>query len=197
MAIDALQLEGVPALVWDSNNPVFEVLGVDGILGSNALRDLAITISSRSKTVHFSNQQLPIAAGYQSPMRTDLDGQSTPAIPVRFGDRAPELVLFDSGFEGLCDLSQATSKSVTTSYGVVVRVVRDGAGFFGLNGDAPASSGILLQKVQLGGYMMSSVAASVSGDSRSKIGAELLERGEVTLDYKRGVFGFRPYTPAP
>lgn len=193
IGIDALRLADVPALVVDAGNPLFAALGIDGILGSNALRELCVTISSRRRTVVLTDR--PAAADAATvPMQTDGDLQSTPEIAVSLDGKPAGTFLFDSGFQGLCDLSQATRQQLQTEAALAIRVVQGGASFSGLYGDAPqGGAAVAVGVLGVGGVRVSNLVATASNDTRSKIGAELFQYGDVLLDYRGGRFAVRPY----
>ncbi len=191
ISLGAIRLTGIPALVYEDANPVFEQLGVAGILGSNALAGLSLTFSAQQNAITFTVGSVLPTAGEQ--MSLTEDAQGTPAIPVALAGGTPCFLLFDSGFEGLCDLAPAAARQVTSTTSVAVRLLQSGSGFTSIQGSTSAGETLRLPQLTIAGHTLQNVAASVTGDSRSKIGASLLQLGDVTLDYRTARFLFVPY----
>jgi predicted aspartyl protease len=190
--LGTIQISQIPTLVYDAANPIFSQLEVDGILGSNALAGLTVSFSAQHNTIQFAasaGQSNAIAV----PMQLTEDIQGTPAVYVSLTGGSPQLFLFDTGFEGLCDLAPDVAKKGSAGNSVAVRFLKTGGGYASMHGSATASTTVQIPYLQIAGATLQNVRASVIGDSRSKIGSALLKLGDVTLDYPAGRFSFQPY----
>ena len=190
--LGAIQISQIPTLVYDASNPIFSQMGVDGILGSNALSGLTVSFSAQRNCIQFAvSGSAGNAAG--EPMRLAEDAQGTPVISVILAGGSPQLFLFDTGFEGLCDLAPDLARKGYAGTSVAVRFLKTGGGYTGMHGSAMASEMVHIPYLQIAGTKLQNISASVIGDSRSKIGAALLQLGDVTLNYPAARFSFRPY----
>jgi predicted aspartyl protease len=189
--LSGITVSGTPALVYEDDNPIFKSLRVDGILGSNALQKLIVSVSVRSNTIRFAT------AAPTQPTATVLDysqdAQGSPFINLRVGGNWQRF-LFDSGFEGLADLSDEAMQTLPSAGAVAVRTLHTENGYSGINGGGMMETRhVRLENLQFPEATLLNVDATVTGDSRSKIGAALFQLGDVTLDFEGKSFGFVPY----
>tara|TARA_R110002012_G_scaffold72738_1_gene185768 strand:- start:9785 stop:10969 length:1185 start_codon:yes stop_codon:yes gene_type:complete len=189
-----------PSLVFDfSNDPVFKCYGIDGIIGSNMLRKSVIQLDRRRKVIRLSNKidGLALSNAISIPMEL-MGSQNSPYvwIDLQGTENAQERVLVDTGMDKL----YAPAK---TNYNIlkdkkVFEVVGSsvGAGSVGLFGKGSQEEHfrMILPTFQLGNFTLTDVPSITTNDTDSKIGAELLVYGSMTLDYRRQRFYFQPYT---
>jgi hypothetical protein len=189
-----------PSLVFDfSNDPVFKCYGIDGIIGSNMLRKSVIQLDTKRKVLRLSNKidGLALSNAISTPMEL-VGSQNSPYIWINLKgtENARERVLVDTGMDKL----YAPAK---TNYNIlkdkkVFEVVGSsvGTGSVGLFGKGAREEHfrMILPTLQLGNFTLSDVPSITTNDTDSKIGAELLVYGSMTLDYRRQRFYFQPYT---
>ncbi len=196
LSVSGLKIFGLPALVYEDANPVFAALQVEGILGSNALQQLLVSVSFREKTVRFSSISSTQNAADATALNLSEDLQGSPFIKLSLEGNPGEF-LFDSGFEGLLDLSDKAAEGTAGNTVVAVRALQgEEQQFTGINGGmGRLSKTVFVQNLRFPNATLHNVQATITGDSRSKIGAALFPLGDVTLDYPGRRFSFVPYAP--
>ena len=198
ISIGSLSVSNVPALVINDNNAILNHLGVDGILGSNYLRNMMVKISVRDNRITLTDDinALSLEKAYKEHMYTDKDMQSSPVIRVKIGESVTEELLFDTGFSGFYDL--AAGKFNLFDEHVNVISAEQGKAMQGLIGVEPPveKHKVLIPRYSVGGFEFHNVIAYTSSDDNSKIGAKFLRVADVTLDYINNKFYLQPYPAA-
>ena len=199
VTIPALEIGGVsfknsPAIVNDpASNFLFDCLDIDGIIGSNLLRNSIVQIDSSKKMIMITDQLSRLTLEGLGSLDMSLSrGQSSPYIwiQLRGEGKAREQVLFDTGAQGFYDLS-SNSFQVLDSLKVFSHtesaVGYKGVGLFGV------SNPVMHYRVQvpelgiLGTTFLNVISVSTPA-SKSRIGADLLAHAKVTLDFKNQKF---------
>lgn len=200
LSINGLKVRDVPALVIDDDNVMFKHLQIDGVVGSNFLRDMILRISVRDRKVIFTDDinLLDTVRAYCEHMYTDKDMQSSPVITVHLGQGITEELLFDTGFSGFYDISGRKFPMFNNHEGVSVVGVENDKAMYGMIGVEPPTEKIkvLIPQYNVGGFVFHNVIAYTSSDNNSKIGAKFLRTADVTLDYRNNKFYLQPYSMA-
>jgi len=198
MELGDLVVKDVPALLADDDNVIFNFLGVDGIIGSNMLRHMVVKISAANRTVTFTNNPLlfDLSAGYSEEMALDKDIQSSPVIKVHLGDGVTEELLFDTGFDGFYNVAKEKFDLFRNSGNVQVLRTEQRSDVYGMYGEevATSKSKLLIPEYKIGGFCFKNVVAYTTNSSNSKLGAKLLNCGDVILDYINERFYLQPYS---
>lgn len=187
--------EGVPAVVMEEQPPVFQCFGVDGFIGSNLLRHSTVTFDFPARKVYIRNGEefLPDPQ-FRSELK--LDRQSNPFFRAGIGN-AYGWLLFDSGSDKFFEMSLSLVEAWKERSKGLLQHRRRGygsssIGFTGL--EAPTEKLKLQASVlTVGNYAFDTVVISTTGSPESRIGARLIEKGRVTIDYRRKHFYFEPY----
>lgn len=189
------QYEGVPALVMEDRNPIFQCFGVEGFIGSNLLRHSAVTFDLPARKVYIRNgPDLLPDARFRSALR--LDQQSNPFFKVSIGD-AYGWLLFDSGSDKFFEMSLSLVNEWKKKSKGLLQPLRRGygsssVGFTGL--EAPVEKlKLMASALQAGPYIFDTVSIATTASGESRMGAVLIEKGRVTVDYLRKHFYFEPY----
>lgn len=200
IALGSLELKDIPALLADDDNTLFNFLDVDGIIGSNMLRDMVVKISAAHSTVTFTNaiQDLSLSHAFSQEMSIDKDLQSSPVLQVSLGEGITEELLFDTGFDGFYSLSSEKYQLFKDSEEITVLGTENRNGTWGMYGEPEAGEKhkLLIPRYIVGDFLFTNVIAFTSNGANSKLGAELLKTGDVTLDYIHQRFYFQPYNQA-
>lgn len=199
IGLGKLTITDVPALVVDNGNPVFQYLNIDGIIGSNLMRNMIVRISSNEKTVTFTDDatMLDLQNAYKDNMQTDKDIQSSPVVTVKIGNGITEELLFDTGYDGFYNMATQKFNLFKLQKDINVLGKETYAGSYGMFGEDEQKEQykILIPEYSLGGYRFENVIAYTSSGNNSKLGAQLLTCGDVTLDYIHNKFYLQPYEP--
>ena len=190
---------GIPAL-RGLQGEVFKCWAIDGIIGSNILRNSLVRFNSTKHTIIITNQKdkLQLNSTNSGKLNIHTDGQSTPIMTIPFGKNATMAMEFDSGDNKLLRLTDGLVNQITKSK--VYRVVGLGfgannMGAMGLQKNAPKRR-LLIPFFNLGGEQFSNALTDTNDSGIPGIGTELLKYGTLTLDYINQKYYFDPFAPA-
>jgi hypothetical protein len=185
-------------LVYDLNaNPIFKCFGIDGFIGSNMLRKSIIQIDSKKKIVTITDSQKKLSLNKKESTKIKFIGnQSSPYIWINLKglDNGKEHVLIDTGMDGLYDVSKRNYQIFKEKEIFNVTGKSKGASSLSLFGDASMDEHyeLLLPSLKLIDTEFENVVTHTTNDNNSRIGAELLEYGIMTIDFKNKRFYFKP-----
>ncbi|WGH76791.1 aspartyl protease family protein [Tenacibaculum tangerinum] len=184
-------------LVYDLNsNPIFKCFGIDGFIGSNMLRKSIIQIDSKKKILTITDSQKKLSLNKKESIKIKLIGnQSSPYIWINLKglDNGKENVLIDTGMDGLYDVSKRNYQIFKEKEIFNVTGKSKGASSLSLFGDVPVNEHyeLLLPSLKLVDTEFENVVTHTTNDNNSRIGAELLEYGIMTIDFKHKRFYFK------
>ncbi|MEE1896712.1 retropepsin-like aspartic protease [Flavobacterium rakeshii] len=194
-----ITFENVPAVV--SENIYFmQCLGVDGFIGSNMLRNCVVKFSYKDKTVSFTDKRKNFDTYKKN--RTDLlkdKFQSNPYLYIYLKNNdiiAREYLLFDTGMIGLYDLSLTAYDTFRKFNVFSVLHQAKGAYSVGIHGveNQKEHSMLLLPKLNFAGTIFKNITTTTTSDKKSRIGSQILQYGDVIIDYPHRHLYFNPYT---
>lgn len=183
---------------------IFDCFNVDGLIGSNMLRNSIVQFASQTKllTITDNPRSLNLKGKYATRMRTDKV-QSNPFIAIRVNNDELKLtdnLLFDSGMDGFYDLSYKAYKEQLADKNLLkVEAQAVGSYSFGLHGlsDQEESYRIFAPELVISGYTFKNVTTATTHGGSSRIGANLFKYGNVTLDYIHKKLYFEPFDKEP
>ena len=199
LAIGGVFFKNSPAIVNDSSsNFLFDCLEIDGIIGSNLVRNSIVQIDTRKREIKITNNEDKLALkGMKSIDMALSKGQSSPYlwISLKGEGKAKEQVLFDTGAQGFYDLS---FQSFQTLNGLkVFDQVETANGYKGLGlfgvAEPTLHYRVLVPEISLLGATFENIVSISTTAVKSRIGADILKYGKVTLDYKHQKFYFEPF----
>lgn len=189
--------KNAPALVA-KDNPILECFEIDGLIGSNVLKDAVVQINKQDKEVLISNDKSLLKLPKVSSELFLDPVQSGPYFKIQLKGkkgRANEQLLFDTGMDALYDLSESHYKIFNEKVDVFEHVEEGyGNNSFGLHGAADNSQYLRgeIPKMKIGKFTIQNVAFALTKDKNSRIGNELLDYGVVTVDYLNRMFYVEP-----
>lgn len=179
---------------------LFDCFKVDGLIGSNMLRNSIVQFASQAKllTITDNPKSLSLKGKYATKMLTDKV-QSNPFIAIKVINDELELtdnLLFDSGMDSFYDLSYKGFKEVLADKNLL-RVEAQAVGSYslglhGLSGEEE-SYRLFAPELKINGYIFKNITTVTTHGGSSRIGADLFKYGIVTLDYINKKFYFEPY----
>jgi len=179
---------------------IFDCFGVDGLIGSNLLRNSVVQFSSKTHTLTLTDdpKKLALNKKYASAMQlTPL--QSNPYVWIELSNgkiKGRDHVLFDSGMDSFYDLSMNAYQTVFKPIDLfAVQAQATGSFTLGLNG-APVDENyykVTAPQLLLNGVAFKDITTETTYGDSSRIGANVFKYGLVTLDYKNKAFYFEPY----
>lgn len=166
---------------------------LDGLIGSNMLRNSVVQFSPSHITITNSKSKLELNRRFDSKLTVDLDHQSTPITYLKVGNRTIPVV-FDTGAGWILSLSNKDFKRLKkTSYTHIATAV--GSSSVGLFGEAEESElyRIQLNAANIGQNTLTNLRTTTSTGAASILGFPLTFYGRVTIDYVDRRFYFEPY----
>lgn len=191
-----IQFNNTGTLVYDLNsNPIFKCFGIDGFIGSNMLRKSIIQIDSKKKILTITDSQKKLSLNKKESIKIKLKGnQSSPYIWINLKglDNGKENVLIDTGMDGFYDISKRNYQIFKEKEIFNVTGKSKGASSLSLFGDVPMDEHyeLLLPSLKLINTEFENVVTHTTNDNNSRIGAELLKYGVMTIDFKHKRFYF-------
>ncbi len=186
-------------LVYDLNsNPVFKCSGIDGFIGSNMLRNSILQIDLEQNKIRLSDTREKLDLNKKNSNRIKLtDPQSSPYLWIKLEgkDSGKEQVLIDTGAGSLYDISKSHYKIFAKKRDIFnVIGESEGASSVSLFGDVPVKTHLRLHLpvLKINGLTIENIVTSTTNDNNSRIGAEILKYGVITIDYKNKRFYLKP-----
>ncbi len=195
--IGDIAFKNIPTLVAKPNI-VFECFEVDGIIGSNLLRNSILQIDGSNNQVIITDDVKKLNLNPKQSSKLFLDNQSSPVIWVKLKNKkqAKEQLLFDSGMQGLYDLS-LRHLEIFKKYSIFEELGKgtgiNSLSLFGMAKDTTIHR-LRLPIMEINGNKLLNITTETTLDNNSRIGSSLLHYGIVTVDYKNKKFYFNPYT---
>ena len=190
--------EDVPAVRLDVMNKGFlKCFDVEGIIGSNAIRNCIIQININERRIIISND-----ANRISFLNTNYlplifkDNQSSPYVEISLGNEIKFDALFDSGSDDIISIEKHyVDKRIDMG---LVKLLNSGFGQTAISvseGNINQSfQRINIQFIQIGKEKIKDVISIVEGEAiENSLGLGLAKYGVITLDYINKRFSFEPF----
>lgn len=188
--------ENSAALVYNINqNKIFECFRIDGFIGSNMLRNSIIQIQLNNKLITLTDNKKRLNLNKKNAVKMKLLGiQSNPFIWINFkgNNNAKEQVLIDTGMDGFYDMSNKNFKIFEKKNIIKILDSSNGGssvGLFGLDKKTNQYR-FLLPKIKILNTTFDNFITKSTHGKYSKIGVEILNYGDITIDYKNKRFYF-------
>eukprot|EP01133_Synstelium_polycarpum_P011834 gene11834-13795_t len=192
--IGNLRFMGIPAI--DIFPDFYRCWGIEGVIGSNLLRNSIVRIDASRHLIIFTDQpeKLNLNPKKAIPLITKTNYQSDPQIQIKLKDKVNLTLGFDTGDNTFLRMSEELMKRVSKLN--VYQVLQQGYGsstisVFGLQKNAEKYL-IKIPFIQVGDARFNEVITSTDKGAIPAVGAKLLEYGIVTLDFIHGKFYFDP-----
>ncbi len=182
--------ENSAALVFDlKQDKIIDCFGIDGFIGSNMLRNSILQIQLNNKRLIITDQKNKLQLNRKNSTKLKLLGiQSSPFVWINlFGNgKAKEQVLIDTGMIGFYDMSKKNFKTFNDKNIIQFIDSSNGGHTGGIFGfvDKTLHYRSLIPEIKLSNSSFLNFVTTTSNDKFSKIGTDILEYGEITIDYK-------------
>jgi hypothetical protein len=195
--IGKLIFEEQIALVFDiKNHNLLSCYNIDGFIGSNLLKNSILKIDKTNQNLVITDQ-FELLNVKVKPTKIKLIGsQKAPYIELNFlgknKEKASDMVLFDTGMDGLYDMSNRAFTIFENQNIFEVKGKSEGIssiGLFGL-GKPSLQKLVLLENAFLNNKSIKNLYADTTDDTNSRIGLEFLNYGNAILDFKKKNFYF-------
>jgi len=194
MQLGSITFNRVPAIVYDLESLPWTCFQVDGIIGSNMIRDAAVQVDLRDSLFILAHDVRRLSENMQEARSIRLDRQSAPHVDVQFDSDHQGFFLFDSGREGFVNIRKDEFQLMKDR--IPLRLKRQGYGSDQMGMIGPGKNDrvyrIELDSILIAGQNIHHPHLEVTPNV-SSIGSELFQYGKVTLDYKGKRFQLDPY----
>lgn len=195
--IGNLIFENQAGLIYDfEKHNLLSCYKIDGFIGSNLLQNSIIKINGSNKTVIITNKIKSLNID-KKPIKMKLVGnQKSPYIELKFevknNDKASDMVLMDTGMDGLYDMSKRAYTIFEKNNIFKALYSATGIGDLGLFGAGNSSEQKLLEieNANLNQQIINNLMVSTTSDDNSRIGLDFLKYGDITLDFLNKKFYF-------
>ncbi|MFV0419867.1 MAG: retropepsin-like aspartic protease [Dysgonomonas sp.] len=197
--VGVVQFNDIPALLFNEST-VKTCLEIDGIVGSNLLRNSIVRFSTSDQTITITDRPENFDLQSKEEYSTEMvltPNQSSPYIwtALRDKDTAGVELMFDSGMVGLYDLA-LDHLNLFMEHDIFSEKpsVAEGSlsyGFFGKNDDT-LQCRLRVPELNICNSIFKNVMLYTTPASDSRIGMGLLDHGTVTIDYMNKRFYFEP-----
>ncbi len=199
LTIGEVVFENISTLVYQyEQNILFDCFKVDGIIGSNMLRESIIQFIPKEKILRITNDKKRLSLNKKNAIKLSLIGdQRSPYIWVKLqGEKnGKEQVLMDTGMAGFYDLAlkhhdlfKNTNIYTTISSGVGSKSIS----LFG-NAEKNEQFRVLIPELQISNAIFNDILIETTSDNNSRIGSDIFNYGNVTFDFKHKRFYFDSY----
>jgi hypothetical protein len=194
---------------------IFECFNVEGIIGSNSLRNSVVEFDFKAKKVTISSNFKSFGYGEIKPNELILtDIQSTPVLEVKMGLGHLSFtneVLFDSGDDSFYSIATRNLNEIFTNIkekklpedlqnlkqSDLLGIIASSNGSFSVSlfGNETIKDHYMfkIQDLDFGAAIFDNIIATTTYGSNSRIGSEILKYGKLVLDYKNKKYYFQKY----
>ena len=199
ITINEITFEKTPAIVAKEPQILFQCYGVQGIIGSNLLRNTTIQFNAKEKQLILTDspKKLKLKKKYASDMVL-TPSQSNPFLKIYLRNTKTyvnEQVLFDTGDNDLYTLSNAVYTNVPEDM-ILFNKLYHGEGSFtmGFHGTAEKQTHLVIgvPQIEVNGSPFKNIVTKTTYSETSRVGSDILNYGIVTLDYPNKIFYFEP-----
>lgn len=196
ISIDSIVFNDIPAVVAKSSS-IFECFEVEGIIGSNLLRNSVVQFDHNDQIIKLVDKPDKLSLSGKQYADLSLDDQNSPIITIKLKNKRKvmEEVLFDTGMQGLYDVSLGKLEALQQYKTFEFIAEGHGSNTFGLLGLAKGATHykLHLPTMEINGVDLLNITTETVLGNNSSIGSKLLRFGIVTLDYPNQKFYFEPY----
>lgn len=188
-----------PALVDKSkSNLIFDCFEIDGFIGSNMLQKSIVQIDLREKIIRLTDVKKKLTLNKKNATKLYLiGGQKSPYIWINLKGEtnAREQLLIDTGMKGFYDLSLKNFGILQKNNIFKVNNKGFGSKSIGLFGAADNNKHyrVTADTFKVNNTIFKNVVTETTNDNNSRIGAEILKYGMVTIDFLNKKFYFNSY----
>ncbi len=200
LQLGSLIFLNTPGIVLqESTSTMLDCFGIEGIIGSNMLRNSAIQFNDTSNEIIITNNVKNLnlrKIAYQKLELSEIQSSPYFKIEILKADKKIfEKILFDSGDDGFYEMSTKSLDFLNAESNIInILAESKGSLVWGIHGFNKNETQFVvsLPQIEIGGYSFENVIATTNSNE-SKIGSEILTLGKVTLDYNKKRFYFEPY----
>lgn len=196
LKIGDVNFENTSSLVYEyKENILFDCFKIEGIIGSNMLRESIVQILPKENLIQITNNKKRLLFTPKNSVKLSLiGGQSSPYIWIKLQGKkiGKEQVLVDTGMSGFYDLALKHHDILKREN--IYNMVSAGIGsksisLFG-NADKHEQFRILMPSMKINKTTFENILVETTSDNNSRIGSDIFHYGNVTIDFKHKRFYF-------
>jgi predicted aspartyl protease len=202
VVVDSIKLGNVTflnsvALVSDlENHSIMKCFKIDGLIGSNLFHNSVIKISLKDKKIIITNHIKKLNPKTKPSKLTLVGQQKSPYVALNYAEKGKskviEYALIDTGMSGFFDISNRTY-AILSKENVFKELSKSiGSGSIGIFGPADATEQTLIRipTFSIQNTIFNNLIVNTTDDNNSRLGLELLEYGDIIIDFKHKKFYF-------
>lgn len=200
LSMGKVTFNNTEAAILSGNNPTFQVLGIDGIIGAPLINQYVLTIDSRSKMISIESEPDNSIEQWNEFKLHGLDPLLS--IKVRGNEELYDVpALFDTGNgTGAINLPSAKGFEEWSEAGVIGDVEK-GVGFNAMmiGGISKTTEKLYrgkLTELHIGDGSFNNIPVITGGMDYLLLCFKITDLGKITLDYPKKRFSFQSYTDA-
>lgn len=174
---------------------------IDGIIGSNQLRNSIVQFNKNTKEIIITNEIKKLNLRKIPSTKVEFnDIQSSPNLwitLIKNNFEVKEMVLFDTGDQDFYSLSKNSFNFIENKYEVYnLKFTSTGSFTHGIHGKDAENTYYYLNfpNIKIGKINFTNIYSKTTYDTKSRIGSEIFDYGTVTLDYKNKKFYFDSFS---
>lgn len=187
-------------LIDFENNYMMKCLKIDGIIGSNLFVNSVVKFSMKNKKIYITESVKNLNSKTKGTKLSLINAQSMPFIKVNFlgkeDKKANEILLVDSGASGFYDVSKRAFEILNPNdfYGTVSQA--EGLGGLGMyeNTKSEIQNLVTIPSFMINRMSFENVQAVTTNDRNSRIGIQVLDYGDMILDFKKKKFYYESFS---
>ncbi|MFC7345902.1 retropepsin-like aspartic protease [Chryseobacterium zhengzhouense] len=201
LQVGEIHFKDSPGIVFqEASAEILDCFGVDGIIGSNMLRNSVVQFDDRKKQITITDNAKNLSLNtdvYQELMLSPSQSNPFITIILKSGKNiAPDKILVDSGADSFYEMSLGVLKFLKEKSDVTLPVAEStgsyGWGFHGTN-DSQLQYIVEVPELSFNNEKFENIRVSTTESGESRMGARSFQFGKVTLDYRKKRFYFEPY----
>ncbi|MFA7444811.1 MAG: retropepsin-like aspartic protease [Flavobacteriaceae bacterium] len=189
--------ENSVALVTDMHNHEFlQCFDIDGFIGSNLFVNTVVKISLTEKKLYITDAVKKLKPSSKGIKLQLIGHQFSPYVKVNIkgknNQKGTEAVLIDTGMDGLYDISNRAFNIFKEGNFFSKILPSEGTGGIGMFGSAEkgVQYQITIPEFSIGKAVFIEISSYTMNDRNSRIGLDLLQYGDIILDFKKEKFYF-------
>lgn len=198
LLIGKVHFENVVGMIADLNAGLLSCFGIEGIIGSNVLVNSILNINLERKEMILTDKIEKLGLPAKSASNLILEArQSTPIIEISPFPKANEQIFIDTGDDEFYAMSLRSFAFFTEETEIKKHLISQatGASTAGLHGFEQDTTKHLLMfdSLRINDLYFYNVSVATQTNPNSRIGAEVLKYGSMTIDYINKKFYFVPF----
>ena len=198
ITLGGVAFKNTPALInKDDSNLLFRCFNIDGLIGSNLLRNSIVQILPEQQKIILTNIKKRLKLSKKNATKLALIGeQSTPSIQIKIkGNRkANEHLILDTGMKGFYALSNRNLSIFQKDN--IFNITNEssgsvGTGLFGAE-EKTKYYRLTIPELSINKARFQNITVETTNGSNSRIGSEILKYGAITIDFINKKFYFNP-----